>query len=148
MKDDFKKEIEKALSSYSQKEEHIIYSSDVGGGCINNGSIIETKTKEKFFVKYNYKSPAKMFECEKNGLKEINKTNAIRVPQVITSGGGNDSIPSFLILENIESGIKKNSFYEDFGIKFANMHKYQSDKWLLHSVAASETIFKQIKDSI
>lgn len=129
MKNDFKLEIEKALNSYFNKTEKIISFNGVGGGCINNGSTIITESDKTFFVKYNYNCPENMFNCEENGLKELKKSNTIKVPNVIVSGGGKDGIPLFLILENIKPSRKIDSFYEDFGKKFARMHKYTSDKY-------------------
>jgi protein-ribulosamine 3-kinase len=129
MNSNFKKEIENTLSKKYNKDIKITHIGIANGGCINNGSAIETDLPQKFFVKYNPSCPDDMFRCEKNGLEEMKKSNSIRVPEVIALGGGKKNIPLFLILEHIEGTSRKSAFYKNFGTKFAQMHRYTSDKY-------------------
>lgn len=109
--------IEKELSC------KIISSISVGGGCINDAKTITTSDKRQYFLKLNSHTPQDMFIKEANGLKELQKAKAIRVPQVILV----DS--NFILLEQINSGKKSKTFDEDFGRAFAKLHQYTSDKF-------------------
>lgn len=129
MKEKFKKEIENTLSNAFNKDIKITHFGSAGGGCINNGSVVETDLKQKFFVKYNTSCPDDMFVCEKHGLEEMKKSKAIRVPEVIALGGGKNNVPLFLILEHIENASRRSAFYKDFGAKYAQMHRYTSEKY-------------------
>ncbi len=112
MKPDIKNKIESAL------RDSIISFKPVPGGCINETQIIKTKSEKIFFVKTNNNSEQDMFRCEANGLNEIAKANVIRAPKVIHCS------EEFLVLENITSDSKNNFFWEDFGRRFAQLHKF------------------------
>lgn len=114
MKEAIKNKIEALLT------QKIISQHSISGGCINDALILTTNSHKKYFVKVNYHSPADMFNKEANGLKEIALSKTIRVPNVISV---NDE---FILLEVINSSNRSNNFYEDFGRKFAEMHKYRS----------------------
>lgn len=53
----------------------------VSGGDINEAYYVET-SDEKYFIKLNRNLDREFFEFEASGLKAIEKTNTIRVPQV------------------------------------------------------------------
>ena len=93
--------------------------SSVGGGCIADSQVITTPSGKKYFLKQGFSNG--MFENEAHGLTELAKANAIRVPGVIHAGD------DFLILEHITSGSKKRDFFEDFGHRFALLHKFSSN---------------------
>jgi len=93
----------------------------VGGGCIANAQLLIAKSGNKYFLKDGYFN--QMFLCEANGLKEISSSNTIRTPKVYYAD------ESCLLLEYIESGIKKDEFYKRFGELFAQMHQCTSDKF-------------------
>ncbi|MFZ1288861.1 MAG: fructosamine kinase family protein [Melioribacteraceae bacterium] len=99
----------------------IISVQNVGGGCIADSQIVKTENGEKYFVK-KY-SNSKINLAEANGLNEIAKSKAIRVPKVIFV---NDE---FLILEFIDSKSKAKYFSDTFGRQFAKMHKFTADKF-------------------
>ncbi len=102
--------------------EKIISSSSLGGGCIANASLIKTEEGNKYFTK-SYGNNSHILRNEANGLKELAKPNAIRIPKVIVLDD------EFLILEYIEQGRKTSNFSSDFGRQYAQMHKYKSDKF-------------------
>ncbi len=102
-------------------KEKIISSNSIGGGCIADAKKITTESGNSYFVKQYSKS--EIHRTEANGLKELAKANAIRIPQVIHH---DDSI---LILEFIQSANQVKNFSEIFGRQFAELHKYTSDKF-------------------
>ncbi len=64
-----------------------------------------------------------MFLKEANGLKELAKSNSIRVPEVL--GFEED----YILLEYIVPGNKKKNFFEEFGRCFAKLHKFTSESF-------------------
>ncbi len=93
--------------------------SNVGGGCINDTSIIANETTS-FFVKLNNASLLSMFEAEKEGLTEILSSKTIRVPRPICCGTANNS--AYLILEHIDMNTGKGVNHEKLGRQLAAMH--------------------------
>ena len=112
LKDSIKNKIEDVL------KEKITNLYSVSGGCINDARILHTESGKLFFIKTNMGNPPDMFAKEANGLKELAAANAIRVPKVIYV---NDN---FLLLEAIIPSSKSKLFFEDFGRKFAKLHKH------------------------
>lgn len=97
-------------------------SQSISGGCISNSSVIKMKSGEKYFLKENHHIPKDMFEKEASGLREIKISKSIRVPDVKFVTG------SFILLEYIEGKQKDDNFFEDFGAKFAELHRFTSDQ--------------------
>jgi len=91
----------------------------LGGGCIADVKKIIMQDGRK--ILYKIYSRNIISETEANGLKEISKSGAIRVPKVIYSN------KNILITEFIESGSKIKNTYSAFGKNFAKMHKYYSE---------------------
>lgn len=102
--------------------EELVSSNSVGGGCIADSRIIKTRSGKQFFLKTHSGAPS-MFLKEANGLKELAKPGSIRVPEVILADEG------FLLLENINTGTKAKSFFEDFGRSFAEMHQFTGNSF-------------------
>jgi len=65
-------EVENKLTQVLKKVVKIISSQNVGGGCINNASRIETNAGE-FFLKWNARCASDMFEREAEGMEELAK---------------------------------------------------------------------------
>ncbi|MCK7520809.1 MAG: fructosamine kinase family protein [Ignavibacteriales bacterium] len=84
-------------------------------------AIIQMFSGEKYFLKINNHVPSDMFTKEANGLKEIEKSKSIRVPKVEMAK------ENFILMECIEGKNKSKNFFEDFGIQFAKMHKYEGE---------------------
>lgn len=132
---DIKNQIENQLSA------KIDTSKSIGGGCISDSFIIFMSSEQKCFLKVNHHIPKDMFAKETNGLREIEKSKAIRVPQVILTSD------NFILMECIEEKTKSKNFFEDFGIAFAKMHKYCSSQFgFYEDNYIGSTIQKNIPD--
>ncbi len=107
-----KSKIEKELNS------EIIDSQSLSGGCISNAYKIKTGIGIIYFLKYNSSVNSDMFIKEAHGLQELNKAGVIKIPDVICYG------EDYILLEQIEAGNKQKNFSEDFGRKFALLHKF------------------------
>ncbi|GMU96683.1 fructosamine kinase family protein [Ignavibacterium album] len=114
MKSEIIRNIEKKLQC------KIVSSRSVGGGCINDAQTITTSDNRQYFLKMNLNSANDMFFKEANGLLELKKASAIRVPEVILVD------TDFILLEQINTGRKSKTFDEDFGRSFANLHQFTS----------------------
>ena len=95
--------------------------SSLSGGCISDAFKVTTIDGSNYFLKYNPAISNDMFIKEANGLKELAKANAIRIPEVLSF---NDD---FILLEFISTGSRKKNFFEEFGRSFAQMHKFSSN---------------------
>ena len=93
----------------------------IGGGCIANAKLVVLNDGREFFVKSG--TSPESYRLEANGLTELAKANAIRVPKVIHFD--NDK----LILEYIKTGQKGSDFYAIFGQQLAKLHRYTSDSF-------------------
>jgi len=92
-------------------------------------------------LKINNNVPIDMFYKEANGLKEIEKSNSIRVPAVKLVKD------NFILMECIEGKFKLKNFFEDFGIEFAKMHKHTGSSFgFYENNYIGSTIQKNIPD--
>jgi len=112
-----KKKVEDFLNST------IINFQPVGGGCISNALKIKSQNGEFYFLKTNSSSKNDMFIKEAHGILELQKANAIKVPSVLHYDN------EFLLIDYITSGKKQKNFSEDFGRKFALLHKFKSETY-------------------
>jgi len=110
-----KAKIEKELNS------KIIGSQSLSGGCISNACKIDTDVGKIYFLKYNSTVNNNMFIKEVHGLQELNKAGVIKIPDVICYD------EDYILLELIAAGNKQKNFSEDFGRKFALLHKFTSE---------------------
>lgn len=95
--------------------------SSLSGGCISNAYKITLSDKKSFFLKMNDSVTNDMFVKEAHGLEELKKADAIRVPEVLEYDN------SFLLLEFIEQGKQSNTFFEEFGRKFVELHRFSNN---------------------
>ncbi|WP_335965670.1 fructosamine kinase family protein [Galbibacter sp. PAP.153] len=77
-----------------------------------NNYVVKINSAEKF---------PEMFEKEAAGLNALRATNSIRIPKVMDCANVGDF--SFIMMEYIETGRKKDVFWVDFGHKLAHLHK-------------------------
>lgn len=109
------KKIEQAL------DDKIVNRYAVGGGCIAHAQVIKTQSGQSYFLKTGFNNA--MFINEANGLEELAKAHSIRIPKVIAFD------TDFLVMEYIESGYKRETFFKTFGKAFAEMHQHTSDNF-------------------
>jgi len=102
-------------------KENILHTTAVGGGCISNNQQVYTESGKKFFLKSGFSN--RMFRCEANGLKELDKAGAIRIPRIISVS------EDYLLMEWISPGKYPDCFFEIFGKTLARLHRFQSDRF-------------------
>ena len=90
----------------------------LGGGCIADAAVAVFGDGSRVFVKRAAGLPG-MFEAEAEGLRALAATRAIRVPRVLAVSA------DALVLEMIESAPRKRGFAEDFGRRFAGLHRHR-----------------------
>ena len=90
----------------------------VSGGCISEAWQVRT-TEETVFVKLSTSLLPGMLAAEAEGLHELAKSGAIRVPEVIRL------TEDFLVLEFIPTAINPpTNFWSKLGRQLANLHAY------------------------
>jgi len=97
--------------------------SSLSGGCISDAFKVITGEGSNYFLKYNSSASNDMFIKEANGLKELAKADAIRIPEVLSFD------KDYILLEYISSGNRKKYFFEEFGKSFAEMHKFTAESF-------------------
>ena len=96
----------------------------VSGGDINSAYALELSDGNRIFMKSNRKENADFFRAESEGMAAIRQTGAVRVPEVIAAGAGEDG--AFLLLEYIDSGMKGKHSSEELGVGLAKMHMHDT----------------------
>lgn len=96
----------------------VISSRYVGGGCINNGAILETSEGKSFFLKTNYKTPDDMFAREFEGLNALRVGDGPRVPEPHVYG------VDFILMENLDPGRQADDYWLVFGRQLAALHMH------------------------
>lgn len=98
----------------------------VGGGCINQTSLLELTDGRKVFLKENSASYKGLFESEVAGLRSLSVEGGPRVPQPLafTEADGRQ----YLLLEYVETGSRGKDFWEDFGRRLAHLHKVKRNE--------------------
>jgi fructosamine-3-kinase len=95
----------------------------LSGGCISDAYKITKSDGSNYFLKYNRSASDNMFIKEANGLKELSKAKALRIPEVLSFA------EDYILLEYIPTGSRKQNFFEEFGKNFAEMHKFTSESF-------------------
>lgn len=103
--------------------EEIKSSHSIGGGCIANAQKVETVSGKEYFLKSYSGTGSDILRNEANGLKELAAAKAIRIPEVVYH---DDEI---LLIEFIPTGSRRSDLSEVFGRQFADMHRFNSDKF-------------------
>jgi len=99
----------------------------VAGGSINEAFCLESP-EGNYFLKWNDASAYPgMFTAEEKGLDMLRATKAIKIPQVVAAETAGSF--SFLLMEWIESGKRKKSFWADFGKNLARLHRMTQEKF-------------------
>ena len=96
----------------------VVKSRAIGGGCINNGMVIEAGSGATFFLKTNRSAPADMFAREAEGLDALRVQGGPRVPQAYLSGA------HFLLLEDLSPTSRQEDYWPEFGRRLAALHAH------------------------
>ncbi|MFN4082287.1 MAG: fructosamine kinase family protein [Bacteroidia bacterium] len=120
-------EIEKAVSKILGSNEHVYAVYHIGGGYINHTYKVVTDKTSYFLKSNNAKLFPKMFELEMKGLETLAAYSSFKIPKPIGSTEINNN--SCLLMEYIDSSIKKPEFYELLGRKLAQMHMQHANKF-------------------
>jgi fructosamine-3-kinase len=117
-------EIANEISLATGKQCKIVDLKSVGGGCINQAYQISTDKNERYFIKLNQPSLAKMFAAEAKGLLEMAATQTITVPMPICWGVVTNY--SYLVLEYLDlTDCSNPKNWTQMGRNLAAMHRYQ-----------------------
>jgi len=102
----------------------------VSGGCINRSAIISDGAAS-YFVKLNAPEALQMFEAEEDGLRELARPNALRVPAPVCSARNDDY--AWLVLEDLgplRSGAAAG--WDLLGRVLARMHQFSQPRFGWH----------------
>ncbi len=124
----FWRDLESTMSGALNKKVQILSSKNLGGGCINNASKLQTNVGA-FFLKSNANCAADMFEREAEGMQELAKAADahLLVPAVICFKEVNET-PGFLVLEYLSTANSEKNTDEMLGQGLAHIHRFQN-KW-------------------
>jgi fructosamine-3-kinase len=95
----------------------------VGGGCINDGTRLETESGTSFFLKTNSAAPADMFASEAEGLAELRKANGPRLPYAYLWDA------EFILLEDLRPTQRATDYWESLGRQLAQLHQTSNQKF-------------------
>ncbi len=101
--------------------------SAVSGGCINSAYRIQSENKA-YFLKLNTANKLAMFEAEADGLAELEKAKAIRVPHAVCSGVNGSQ--SYIVMENIS--LTGRGSMQDFAAQLEKLHRYTNSQFGWH----------------
>lgn len=129
-------QIAEHISKVTETEFFVKSRRSVSGGCINQGYAINGDSST-YFVKLNSASQVAMFEAEALGLKQMQQTATIRVPQPICWGTASGS--AYIVLEWLEIGRGNNSSWQEMGRMLAAMHSHTSSSfgWKVNNTIGS-----------
>ncbi len=98
----------------------------LGGGCISRTERIRVKSGREFCLKQHDGSEgASMLAAEAAGLRALWSESGPRVPAV--ENVWSEGKTTYLLMEYIESGSRGGSFFRDFGMKLARLHKERKE---------------------
>lgn len=101
----------------------IVKTRAVGGGCINDGQVLQTQSGPSMFLKTNQRAPADMFQREAEGLQALQVRGGPHVPEVMLVGA------HFLLLEDLQPATKSENYWQDFGQQLARLHRVHNDRF-------------------
>jgi protein-ribulosamine 3-kinase len=106
------------------KDFHFLYC-----GNFNLAAYAETNAG-KYFVKWNKGDHEGMFESEAKSMELLRETNTVQVPKVY--GYGKKADGSYLMLDFVAESTKKEDYWQNLGIKLAELHNITNDKFGLN----------------
>jgi len=115
-------------SSVGEVEARSVHS--VGGGSINRSYGFVARDGARYFLKLNRSSLLDMFEAEREGLVELGKARAVRVPQAIVSGTVGDT--AYLLMEGLDLASRPEAAAALLGKRLAEQHRVVRDEFGWH----------------
>lgn len=94
---------------------------------MSNGLRVDTDAGSSFFLKWNARAPAGMFQREAEGLARLRSVDAVRVPEPIAFGGGEDG-PSWLLVEYIVPVPSSALAARRLGYGLAKIHDHHDER--------------------
>jgi len=120
-------QLAKDISDATSEQFDIKNYSSVGGGCINTAYRITSDSKS-YFVKLNTVNKLSMFEAEAEGLAELAKANAVRVPHAVCSGVVGSQ--AYIVMENLD--LNGHGSMQTFAEQLVKMHRYTHSQFGWH----------------
>lgn len=122
--------ISAAVSTSTNRSFALAHVRPVSGGCINDTTVI-SDGNASFFVKLNVAKHAAMFEAEADGLRELSRAKALRVPSPICLGS--DDRHAWLVLEYLgDVKSRASSDWSRAGRELATMHRSRQKQYGWH----------------
>jgi protein-ribulosamine 3-kinase len=118
---ELRRAVEAALEARDGRPAEIAGDRPVSGGCIHDSRLVELTDGRRLFVKADASAPDDLFEREAEGLAALAAAGAIRVPRDPLPGRAGSTL--FLVMEAIPTGRPGAGFWEDFGRRFAALHR-------------------------
>lgn len=97
----------------------------LGGGDINQAELWLGRDGRRYFVKLNRADRLPMFEAEADGLRELARSGAIRVPVPVCSGSEREH--AGLVLEYLE--MDRHGDAADLGRRLASLHRTTAERY-------------------
>lgn len=98
----------------------------LAGGCINNGTRLETGHGASFFLKTNSSAPIDLFAREAEGLETLRKANGPRFPQPYLHGD------NFILMEDLNPVPRARGYWETLGKQLAQLHGHTHAQFGFH----------------
>lgn len=129
MVNEIHKTVEEYLSIELGESVRIYSSENLGGGCINTASKLETNIGE-LFLKWNANCKTDMFLREAESLKKLSKASdgVLKIPKVICVKSVGET-PGFLVLEYLSSKYQTGNNDEKLGRGLAHIHQFKNKRF-------------------
>lgn len=95
----------------------------VGGGCINNGMILQVEAGQSFFLKTNQTTPADMFAREAEGLQALQVDDGPVVPEPYLHGR------DFILMQDLAPANRGKNFWPELGRCLAVLHNHTTEQF-------------------
>jgi fructosamine-3-kinase len=113
--------VERAVAGREGAAVEIVGDRPLAGGCIHDSRLVELADGRQLFVKADRTAADDLFEREAEGLAALAAAEAIRVPRDPLPGRAGGVV--FLVMEAIPNGRPGAGFWDDFGRRFARLHR-------------------------
>ena len=98
----------------------------LSGGCIHNTLVLST-SEGSYCLKFNQADMGAMLQAEAAGLDILRRTDALRIPQVLGLGRTEDR--SWLLMEYLEAGRRREDFWQTLGQGLALLHGHTAPRF-------------------